>query len=326
MYEKETKGPERKKRKKKNETRKKRINKQKMIGKENEQKKNNADQRQKKKQDEENQGYQREWTEKNILFTHTRRKRKEMADWFLAEGSKEDTGNIQLQRSARLPLLLPFPCCILCSSLTATSTRSWKPARSPLELFVELVDVDKESVEHIKRVCACLDSVDIRLMTAGSRIGLSKTWCLVDALQQGSVDDEEEENDDDDDEELSICCYNCLLSTLELFASINEGEELRSVMTLIFTSDWDNELSVTVVVIGSVEVFSPLVEHIADDGDERFWSRENRRDIVNFFGSVPSFFSKSGRIRRRALINQLHTWFIDKSARRDKFAFSSSLG
>ena len=59
----------------------------------------------------------------------------------------------------------------------------------------------------------------------------------------------------------------------------------------------------------SLDVFSPLVEHTAesDDDDERFWSRENRLDMVNFFGSVPSFFSRSGRMRRRALINQLQT-------------------
>ena len=57
----------------------------------------------------------------------------------------------------------------------------------------------------------------------------------------------------------------------------------------------------------SVDVLSPLVEHIADEGEARFWSREKRREMVNFFGSVPSFFSRSGRMRRRALMNQLHT-------------------
>jgi hypothetical protein len=82
-------------------------------------------------------------------------------------------------------------------------------------------------------------------------------------LQQGSIDD-----DDDDDIELSICCDNCLLSTFELLVSINEGDELRSTITFIFTGGTDDELSITVVV--SVEVFSPLVEQIADDGDERF--------------------------------------------------------
>jgi hypothetical protein len=80
----------------------------------------------------------------------------------------------------------------------------------------------------------------------------------VDALQHGSVDDDE----------LSICCDNCLLSTFELFASINEGDELRSTITFIFTGGINDELSITVVV--SVEVFSPLVEQIAEDGDERF--------------------------------------------------------
>jgi len=82
----------------------------------------------------------------------------------------------------------------------------------------------------------------------------------VDALQHGSVDD---------DDELSICCDNCLLSTFELFASINEGDELRSTITFIFTGGINDELSITVVVV-SVEVFSPLVEQIAEDGDERF--------------------------------------------------------
>jgi hypothetical protein len=84
----------------------------------------------------------------------------------------------------------------------------------------------------------------------------------VDALQHGSVDDDE----------LSICCDNCLLSTFELFASINEGDELRSTITFIFTGGINDELSITVVVVVvvSVEVFSPLVEQIAEDGDERF--------------------------------------------------------
>jgi hypothetical protein len=67
---------------------------------------------------------------------------------------------------------------------------------------------------------------------------------------------------------VSICCDNCLLRTFELFASINEGDELRSRRTFIFTGGIDDKLSITVVV--SVEVFSPLVEQIADDGDERF--------------------------------------------------------
>jgi len=80
-------------------------------------------------------------------------------------------------------------------------------------------------------------------------------------LQQGSIDD---------DDELSICWDNCLLSTFELFVSINEGDELRSTITFIFTGGIDDELSITVVVVVSVEVFSPLVEQIADDGDERF--------------------------------------------------------
>jgi hypothetical protein len=66
---------------------------------------------------------------------------------------------------------------------------------------------------------------------------------------------------------LSICCDNCLLSTFELFASI-KGDELRSTITFIFTGGINDELSITVV--DSVEVFSPLVEQIADDGDERF--------------------------------------------------------
>ena len=76
-------------------------------------------------------------------------------------------------------------------------------------------------------------------------------------LQQGSVVDE-----------VSICWDNCLLSTFELFARIKDGEELRSTMTLIFTGGIEEVLSVTVV--DSVEVFSPLVEQIAEDGDERF--------------------------------------------------------
>jgi hypothetical protein len=58
------------------------------------------------------------------------------------------------------------------------------------------------------------------------------------------------------------------LSTFELFVSINEGDELRSTITFIFTGGIDDELSITVVV--SEEVFSPLVEQIADDGDARF--------------------------------------------------------
>ena len=33
-----------------------------------------------------------------------------------------------------------------------------------------------------------------------------------------------------------------------------------------------------------------------------------RREIVNWFGSLPSFLSMSGRSLRRALINQLQTW------------------
>jgi hypothetical protein len=65
-----------------------------------------------------------------------------------------------------------------------------------------------------------------------------------------------------------ICWDDCLLRTFELFASINDGDELRSTITLIFTGGIDDELSITVVV--SVEVFSPLVEQIADEGDERF--------------------------------------------------------
>jgi len=111
-----------------------------------------------------------------------------------------------------------------------------------------------------------------------------------------------------------------------------DGDELRSRITLIFTGvtddddDGDGESSVVEMEDVSLDVFSPLVEQIADEGDERFWSREKRRDMVNFFGSVPSFFNKSGKIRRRALINQLQTWLIDKSARRERLAFSSSVG
>ena len=73
---------------------------------------------------------------------------------------------------------------------------------------------------------------------------------------------------------------SCLLSTLELFARINvDGDELRSRITLIFTGvteeedDDDGEEASSVVDMEeevSLDVFSPLVEQIADDGDERF--------------------------------------------------------
>lgn len=109
------------------------------------------------------------------------------------------------------------------------------------------------------------------MITGGSRRGLSRTECLVVVvvvvvLEQGSVDDEE----------VSICWDNCLFSTFELFASTKGGDELRSIMKLSFTGgiDDDDEVSITVVAVGvaggSVEVFSPLVEQIADDGDRRF--------------------------------------------------------
>lgn len=107
------------------------------------------------------------------------------------------------------------------------------------------------------------------MITGGSRRGLSRRGCLVVVvvLEQGSVDDDE----------VSICWDNCLFSTFELFASTKGGDELRSTMKLSFTGGIDtddDDVSITVVAVGmaggSVEVFSPLVEQIADDGDRRF--------------------------------------------------------
>lgn len=76
------------------------------------------------------------------------------------------------------------------------------------------------------------------------------------------------------DDEVSNCWDNCLFSTFELFASTKDGDELRSTMTLIFTGGIVEEVSITVVGVGvdggSIEVFSPLVEQIADEGDRRF--------------------------------------------------------
>ena len=54
---------------------------------------------------------------------------------------------------------------------------------------------------------------------------------------------------------------DCLLRTLELFVSINDGDELRSTRRFISVVDDDV----------SFDVFSPLVEQIADNvGDKRF--------------------------------------------------------
>ena len=215
-----------------------------------------------------------------------------------------------------------------CSSLTATSTRSWKPARSPpfvllgwllVAVVVLLVVIVDESDGRSKRVlvgCCGLLSVVMRLITVGSRIDLSTRWCLVViVLQHGSIA-----------VDWSSCWVDFLLSTLELLARTSDGDELGSRRTLIFTGGIDADVSGTADIELSVEVFSPLVEQIADEGDERFWSREKRLEMVNFFGSVPSFFRRSGRIRRRALMNQLQTWLIERSARRERLAFSSSVG
>lgn len=55
-----------------------------------------------------------------------------------------------------------------------------------------------------------------------------------------------------------------------------DGDELRSRITLIFTGvtddddDGDGESSVVEMEDVSLDVFSPLVEQIADEGDERF--------------------------------------------------------
>lgn len=46
-----------------------------------------------------------------------------------------------------------------------------------------------------------------------------------------------------------------------------------------------------------------------------------RRDIVNWFGSLPSFLSMSGRSLRRALMNQLQTCSVDRCVCWDSKAF-----
>lgn len=77
-----------------------------------------------------------------------------------------------------------------------------------------------------------------------------------------------------------------MLSTFELFVKINDGDELRSTITLIFIgpiegdeddddddnddNDNDGDVSIGLGVELSLDVFSPLVEQIAVDGDKRF--------------------------------------------------------
>lgn len=65
---------------------------------------------------------------------------------------------------------------------------------------------------------------------------------------------------------------------------------------------------------------------LPDDDEQDDEEEDDFRVMVYWCGSWPSLRIMSGRIRRRALMNQLHTCSTDRFASRDRCSFSCEPG